>query len=280
MKQLVEKKIAEAGHRASVRKLSPDKLERPFRLDVGRDRSGEFFIVDVREDVEASVLDVDGDHVLLMFREFLGKSDERDKRGEEDKFKSLIGHDERQLFVAAIPENTPVSTVFQAKEALKPEEVRAVEKGAGTKTKHKHKRKTLARLRQGDFFFIPAGAMLISDKAVIHKNEPISRGRGTSHICSELIRLGGENRYFYATPDILRKFPLGLSEKDRAKYVSENPKAKRWRWEVRRGGNIKVWARGTVRHPEHATLVLDIWHEVVPNTEAQSKTAQHLAFVD
>jgi len=279
MKQLVEKKIAEAGHRASVRKRSD--LSSPFSLNVRRDKQGEFFTIDVREDVEASVLDVDGDHVLLMFREVFGSSNQRHTaRFDQEKFKSLIGHDERQLFVAAIPENTPVSTVYQAKEALKPDEVREAEKRSGIKTKHKQKRRTPARLRQGDFFFIPLDRLLISGDAIIHKNEPISRGRGTSHICSELIRAGGENRYFHGVPDILRKFPNGLTEVQKAKYINENPRAKKWNWEVRRGGNIKVWVRGTVRHPEHATLVLDIWHEVVSNTESRSKTAQHLAFVD
>ena len=277
MENLVEKKIVEAGHRAFVRKRSD--LSGPFSLDVRRDKQGEFFAIDVREDVEASILDVEGDHVLLMFKEVFDRSNQRHMaRFEQDKFKSLIGHDERQLFVAAIPEGTPVSTVHQAKEALKPVEVRIAEKRTGLKTKDKHKRKTKGRLRQGDFFFIPKPEF-DGSKSIIHKAEPISRGRGTSHICEELIREGGEDRYFHR--NIIEQHSGGLSERQYKVFLGMTPKAKRWAgWEIRRAGDIKVHVRGTVRHPEHATLTLDIWHEVIPNTESRSKTMQHLAFID
>jgi hypothetical protein len=46
-------------------------------------------------------------------------------RGAGEKRKFLCGQDERHWFVAAIPESAPVGTVRQAKEALKPPDVRA-----------------------------------------------------------------------------------------------------------------------------------------------------------
>ena len=92
-------------------------------LDVQADRKGEFFEI-VRQpgaEAEIAVLDVQpaDRHLLLLVRE--GK----------DKSKFLCGHDERHWFVAGIPESAPVGTVRQAKEALKPAEVRAAQAGKG-----------------------------------------------------------------------------------------------------------------------------------------------------
>jgi hypothetical protein len=41
-----------------------------------------------------------------------------------------------------------------------------------------------------------------------------------------------------------------------------------------------VDARGTVRHRDHATVTLPVWHRVLMNTETQSRTMANVAFLD
>jgi hypothetical protein len=55
--------------------------------------------------------------------------------------------------------------------------------------------------------------------------------------------------------------------------------AARWRSGVR---GARVYARGLVRHPDHTTLDLNGWHEVLANTEAHAsiEARQKLAFID
>jgi len=117
-------------------------------LDVQADRKGEFFEIvrPASADAEIAVLDVQpaDRHLLLLVRE----------NGEKSKF--LCGHDERHWFVAGIPESAPVGTVRQAKEALKPAEVRILQAEKGVKAKARNRRKNVAYIRQGEWFFIPA----------------------------------------------------------------------------------------------------------------------------
>jgi len=44
--------------------------------------------------------------------------------------------------------------------------------------------------------------------------------------------------------------------------------------------NPGVYARGTVRHSDHDTLNLQLWHRVLMNTETQSRTMANVAFLD
>ena len=84
--ELVKNKIEKVGHRVKFNKTNSDRL--PFNLNVERDKNGEYFTINLNENVKPSVLDTDGDHLLLMFKvpSNLNRSD--------DKFKALIGHDE------------------------------------------------------------------------------------------------------------------------------------------------------------------------------------------
>lgn len=292
--ELMTRKIEEAGHRIIFDTIRGKRVMRgrPFSINVRHDQKGEHFTIDMQDNVMPFVLDIEGDHLLLMF-----KVPASNPHFPDDKFKALIGHDERQLFVAAIPESTPVSTVFQAKEALKPKAIREFEKQIGIKTKNKQTRHARGkhslqkRLRQGDFFFVPCPNLVVEGTDIhIHKKEPISRGRGTSHICEELVRAGGENIYFLntrigpseanAAQEMDSNYPNGMTENQRKKFFKIHPESRGWTWSTRRGGDIKVHVRGAIRHPEHATLNLDFWHEVIPNTENKSKMMQHIAFVD
>jgi hypothetical protein len=115
---LLDTKFARIGARLKVadRPARRTRTTGPISLDVLADRNGVFFEIMRQPGAEAeiAVLDVQPAdcHLLLLVRD--GK----------EKSKFLCGHDERHWFVAGIPETAPVGTVRQAKEALKPAEVR------------------------------------------------------------------------------------------------------------------------------------------------------------
>src|SRR5437016_3658013 len=168
---LLDSKFARIGARLKVadRPSRRSRTAAVFSLDVRADRQGEFFEIVKRPgaDAEVAVLDVQpaDRHLLLLVRE--GK----------DKSKFLCGHDERHWFVAGIPETAPVGTVRQAKEALKPAEVRTAQASKGLKAKARSRRKNAAYVRQGEWFFLPVAEMAVDEKLVL-ANEPLSRGNG------------------------------------------------------------------------------------------------------
>jgi hypothetical protein len=232
---------------------------------VQTDRKGEFFEI-VKQpgaDVEIAVLDVQPTdrHLLLLVRE--GK----------DKSKFLCGHDERHWFVAAIPEKAPVGTVRQAKEALKPAEVRVTQARKGLRAKARNRRKNDAYIRQGEWFFIPVPGLVIDEKLVI-KDEPLTRGNGGKpHWVEFCYRTGGEMVY------VCSRHPAGVSEDQYQRILAHNKKAKGWGWRVMRR-NPGVYVKGRVRHADHATITLRGWHQVLMNTEGESKAMRNVAFLD
>ena len=146
------------------------------RIDVGRDRSGEFF--DIRcIDVVPEILDVQpaSRHLVLMVRDG------------EFKNKFLLGHDERHWFAAAVP-GDGVHDVRTAIASLRPTEVEG-----------------RRAIRQGEWFFVPEPGVK-QDDAVIHRNEPLSRGAGSKpHVCEELMRRGGVEVM------VSSKYPTGVT---------------------------------------------------------------------
>lgn len=229
-------------------------------LDVRRDRQGEYFLISraLESTTELVVLDVQprDRHLLLLSR----------KGGDKHRF--LLGHDERHWFVAGIPETTPVSRVRDAKQALKPELVRSSERGL--RAKYRDRRSNAARIRQGEWFFVPAPDTQVAELLVL-RLEPIARGGGKPHVCEELYRFGGETVY------VSRGAPNGLTE-EQYRALSDGER-NRWNWQVMRR-NPKVYVRGRVRHPDHKTVVLDGWHEVLSNTENLSHAMRNVAFLD
>ena len=214
-------------------------------------------------DSDVAVLDVQpGDrHLLLLVRE----------AGEKRKF--LCGHDERHWFVAAIPESAPVGTVRQAKEALKPSDVRAAQGRTGLKGNARNRRKNAAYRRQGEWFFLPVKDMHVDERYVL-RNEPLSRGNGSKpHWVEFCYRTGGETVY------VCRRHRSGVSEIEYFRILAANPNAKAWGWQTMRR-NMGVYVRGRVRHDDHRTIVLRDWHAVVMNTEAQAKAMQNVVFLD
>jgi hypothetical protein len=242
-------------NRRSGRVVSED-----LALDVRQDRHGEYFLISRAQasTTELVVLDVQPKdrHLLLL------------SRSAAEKHRFLLGHDERHWFVAGIPESTPVSRVRDAKQALKPDLVQSSERGV--RTKYRDRRSNAARIRQGEWFFVPAPQVRV-ELLLVLRNEPIARGGGKPHVCEELYRFGGET--VYVSPGA----PNGLTDEE-YRALSEGER-NRWNWRVMRR-NPKVYVRGRVRHHDHKTVVLDGWHEVLSNTENLSHAMRNVAFLD
>lgn len=238
----------------------------PVALDVQRDREGEFFEIARRSgaDAEVAVLDVQpGDrHLLLLVRE----------NAEKQKF--LCGHDERHWFVAAIPESAEgVGSVRTAKEALKPAGVQRLQVQKRVKSKDRNRRKNEAFIRQGEWFFVPVQELVV-DQRLILRNEPLSRGMGSKpHMVEYCYRSGGE------TVHVCSRHRNGVSPARYRTIVSRNPKAANWGWYTMRR-NPTVYVRGRIRHADHKTIVLHDWHQVLMNTENESRAMRSVAFLD
>jgi len=215
------------------------------RIDVGRDRDGEFFDVRCQDGVLPEILDVQpaSRHLVLMVRDG------------EDKNKFLLGRDERHWFAAAVP-GDGVHDVWTAIQSLRPIEVE------GSKA-----------IRQGEWFFVPAPG--VDENAwMIYRNEPLSRGGGSKpHMCEELIRRSG------VAVMVSKAYPTGITESEYNRLMDTDPKVRRmsWRKMVR---DPLVCARGDVRHRDHKTIHLDGWHRVYMNRERFAKHATQIAFLD
>lgn len=236
-----------------------------YAIDIQKDRRGEFFELrvtrELRETIEVTVLQAKPHerHLLLFVK----------KRGDLEKDRFLCGHDERAWFVAAVPGTA--STIAQAKEALKPQEVRMAQSAARVSTRRKNLRKNDAFRRQGEWFFVPAPALVVAPKFVLH-NEPIRRGAGKAHLLEQAYRTGGERVYVHA------KYPNGVSEKEYERILARKDTLRAsWRVMVR---NAAVYARGTVRHSDHKTVTLHGWHRVFMNTETRTRSMANVAFLD
>jgi len=239
-----------------------------FAVDIGRDGRGSFFDVTLGEDAEREleVLDIQPGqrHLLLLVREPSGHR--------EEKHKFLCGHDERDWFVAAVPETKGVGTVRTAMEALKPDAVLAAQAHKRLKGRHRNRRRNRAFIRQGEWFFIPQPDLVVDPKLVL-QGEPLARGRGKPHMAEFAYRTGGETVY------VCRDYPQGITEAEYKALLTRKPSAKRLPWTTMRR-NAGVYVSGRVRHPDHKTVKLNGWHLVLPNTESQAASMRHLTFLD
>jgi hypothetical protein len=236
--------FARMGARVVVRGPTRPQVAK-IRIDVGMDRSGEFFDIRRMDEVVPEVLDVQPSirHLVLMIRDG------------DDKNKFLLGRDERHWFAAAVP-GDGVHDVRTAIASLRPEEVE------GRKA-----------IRQGEWFFVREPGL--DDKgAVIHRDEPLTRGAGSKpHICEQMLRRGGE------IVMVNRRYPAGLSLAEYQVLIATNNKARAWGWR-RMMRDAEVYARGEVRHRDHKTIDLDGWHRVYMNRERFAKHAPQIAFLD
>lgn len=265
--QLIEKHFSQMGARAKLLEIgAPTWRARPG-IDIGTDKFGEFFDIKFTadDDVNYEVIDLNKNlrHLLLMARRSTGK----------EKF--LCGHDERHWFVCAVP-GGGITNVENAMEALQPAFVRSQISKTIKRHKNRLTRRNEAFVRQGEWFFVPFPELdfKIDFLNQIHKNEPLSRGFGSkAHICQEVFRSKGESVM------VCSRYPSGVSIKRYNEIVKQNPKATRWNWRMMQL-NASVFARGTVRHPDHKTIVLDGWHQVFMNTESEAPGMRHVVFLD
>lgn len=241
-----------------------------FDVDVreGRRQSDEIFVLSRRvASISFDVVNVDRSdrHLLLVVRD-------HERRG-SPRYRYLCGHDERAYFAAAVPDaRRGITTVWQAKEALKPAEAVASQRRHGVRKKALQRRHNAGFLRQGEWFFIPARELVVPE-AMVLRGEPLSRGAGKPHRAEELYRHGGKTIY------VCPSYPLGVDETEYRRLLRRSRSLRRLHWQVRRL-EPRVYCRGAVRHPDHATLTLRGWHRVLPNTEAQARGVTHLSFID
>lgn len=260
---LLGKHFQKMGARVRFREVENLWRERPG-IDVGRDGRGEFF--DVRtlagEGVEYEVVDLRPDlrHLLLLGRRGAAKE------------KYLCGHDERHWFVCAVPGKS-VSGVTAAMRALQPPIVRWSALRQLRRQKNLLRRRNEAFVRQGEWFFIPAPGTAPDERFVL-RDEPLTRGAGSKpHVCQFAYRTGGK------AVMVCARYPNGVRDAEYRRLLAENPKAPRWNWRpmVR---DPELYVRGSVRHPDHKTVVLDGWHRVAMNTEALAPFAPRVVFLD
>jgi len=268
--QSIQKKFNDIGADISFSDSPPARLRdnQLISIDVLQTKKREHFFLQNPDDFPVEVLDVQPDlrHLLLLVR---GRAQ---SNGAKDLRRFLCGHDERHWFVAAVPEDARVSTVQEAVEALKPEPVKTAQRKARTKRKDLSKRKTSGCVRQGEWFFLARPGAKIPDHLIL-KNEALRRGDGKPHVAEALYRDGGETVY------VCGQYPNGLTHKRYRELLSTNRSAKNFGWRTMRR-NPNVFVKGRVTHPDHATVILDTWHEVVPNTESQAIAFRDVAFLD
>ncbi len=216
-------------------------LHEGYTVDIATDRRGSYFDIAVGRNVpDFEVLQTRPKerHLLLFSR---------------DGQRFLCGHDERDWFVAGIPE--AVSTVRDAKRALMPPEVRRL--AGRVRPSATTKRKNRVFKRQGEWFFVPTDREF-PEEFVLH-HEPLQRTAGSKpHICEELVRSGGELVYL-VDGGVYRQAQYWKKRKEDALFSLRRAETR-----VR---NPEVYVRRSVRHPDHATLRLDCWHRVRINAE-------------
>jgi hypothetical protein len=229
------------------------------RIDVSSDRRGEFFELRLGGGAKTALDVVEADRddrsLLLLVRD----------GGEKSKF--LCGFDERHWFVAPIPESARgVTGVASAKDALQPEPVR--EAVARVRPRDRFQRRNGAYVRQGEWFFLPQWMLTVDERDIL-RDEPLTRGRGKDHVLEFAFRRGGETVFVNA------EHPTGIS-KGELELLSRSKQRSFWQM-VR---DPELYAKGSVRHPDHNTIVLPYWHRVLMNTEQRARAMRHVAFLD
>jgi len=270
-KELLKKNFNKMGAKVRFDSMRNHWNLSDFNLDVitNKNKSSHFNIVVDNDKIldQLTVLDVKAKdrHLLLLRKEPI-----LNRKGTPINYitsRYLIGHDERDWYVAGVPDDMRVSTVLQAKDALRPDlALNSIKKN--DKLKNRNKRRNKGFKRQGEWFFIPV-YLDLSDE-IIYMNEPITRGRSKPHIVSEIVRKGGY------TVHVHRLYPNGVSRKKKQELI-EGGLNMGWNQMT---ASARVYGRGNVRHPDHATIKLPGWHEIVPNTEERASKMGTLTFLD
>jgi len=251
---------------------SPWGPHRSFLFDIGDDRRGQYFDLQLNSELleRLVVLDVRPKqrHLLLMLREqvpSVGSKGRTDHR-------VLCGHDEREWFLAGLPDGQRVTTVAQAMDALKPAIVLESQQRRRVKTKDSNRRRNAGFLRQGEWFFVPEPAFRVEGR-IIHRNEPLTRGDGKPHVAEFLVREGGDTVY------LRRRDSMILTEPEYRKMLLETTGNTAREWMVATREPV-AYVKGKVRHSDHKTTELPTWHRVVANTEQTTGRWSNLTFID
>ncbi len=93
------------------------------------------------------------------------------------------------------------------------------------------------------------------------------------HLGSQPRRKGGEVVY------VCDAHPQGLKPEAYFDLLRRKPRAKAWDWRsmVR---NPEAHVKGAVSHVDHKTIILQVWHRVVMNTEGQTQAMRQVVFLD
>ena len=92
-----------------------------------------------------------------------------------------------------------------------------------------------------------------------------------AHVMQYAYRRGGDVVY------VNRRHPARIRE---TRYARLTPDQRRSRGWMRRVREPEVYAKGAVRHPDHATIRLAGWHRVLMNTEQGARAMRHVVFID
>jgi hypothetical protein len=174
----LSRQFAAIGARLKLHRLPEDPRTDRVRIDLLRDREGEYLDITCSAHLELSVTDCrprERHLVLLVWKD--GRS----------MGSFLCGHDERHFFAAAVRGATNVPA---AMEALKPSEVRlAQDHCRGLGYHRRFRRKNRAFIRQGEWFFVPADDLGYTRiPPVILTNH--SLGGRKPHVCQYYIQRG------------------------------------------------------------------------------------------
>lgn len=234
-----------------------------FRFDIERDKKETLFRIDHTPKAHMIVLDIQPKdrHLLLMV-----DVDPVEGRTDPARSKFLCGHDERDWFIARVPNDQPVSTVLEAKESLKPQLVRDAQQLVCLANKSKNRRHNKVFVRQGEWFFIPAPQVNPPAWWVLH-DESLIRGRGKPHRAEHLVRIGGDT--VYSCWEYRGERNVNFTQSEYKKLYATIPRdefnALRFTARVR---DPEVYVKGRITHRDHKTVHLDGWHRVLPNTES------------
>jgi hypothetical protein len=270
-RESIKKWFEELGSRITIR-TGLGRSGGSVRVNVVNDSKGEHFTLTIHPDVDESkieILPLDSNKklrqmlLLLKYPLFDDNGPVLDKHKKEKTVteRLLCGHDEMHWFVEGV---TMSKTIEEAFSNLRPASVTMAMHKAGVKNKDKYRRKTKGFIRQGEWFFVPVH-FEETKSTVIHKNEPINRRGGSSHIVDELVRMGGTTVWTFAN-EVLTQSQWENIKDPRRKGLFRQ-----------RGIDARVLARGKVKHKDHHTIILKGWHEVLLATNS---TASSNAFID
>ena len=132
--------------------------------------------------------------------------------------------------------------------------------------------RTLLSSAKGEWFFIPCPDFHPDDKLVL-KNEPLRRPGGKPHVVQFLYRRGG------TTVHVCHEYPHGLTHAEYQRLIHRRPEKRNLPWRMM-ARDPEAFAKGTVKHSDHKTIILPLWHRVAMNTESQANGARNVTFLD